>query len=198
MRISHDGRQVAANPDDDIWIYDVATGNPNRLTREMDLGLWAVGLVWSWHDDHLLSLVWPSGGVLARLRDYSVSGGPARELDIKADIYEATDWSSDGRYLLIDQNEPNSDSTDPAYYDFSDKSLRPFLSTPAIESSGILSPDGHWIAYVSNTTDSFEVYVQPFPEGGKEKRVSFTGGMHPRWCRDGKELMISNCFGGAG
>jgi hypothetical protein len=75
-------------------------------------------------------------------------------------------------------------------FDFSDKRLKTFLSTPAYERYGVLSPDGHWIAYVSNTTGAFEVYVQPFPEGGKEKRVSSSGGIHPRWCRDGKELVF--------
>jgi eukaryotic-like serine/threonine-protein kinase len=188
VRISPGGRQVAVNPDNDIWLYDVTTGNINRLTREMDAGLWADSPIWSWHNDHLLARV-DKGGATT-IRDYSVSGGPAYDLDIKPGNFGPTDWSNDGRYLLIDQSEPNSDSSDLAFYDFIDKRLKSFLSTPAYESSGILSPDGHWIAYVSNKTGTSEVYVQPFPGGGKEMRVSFTGGMHPRWCRDGKELVF--------
>ena len=86
--------------------------------------------------------------------------------------------------------EANSDIADIAYYDFNDKQVKTFLATPAYESFGVLSPDGHWIAYASNTSGVFEVYVRPFPEGGKEKRVSFNGGMHPRWCRNGNELVF--------
>jgi hypothetical protein len=55
----------------------------------------------------------------------------------------------------------------------------------------VLSPDGHWLAYASNTSGRFEVYVRPFPGGGQEKRVSIAGGSHPRWRRtDGKELFF--------
>jgi len=189
LRISHDGLKVAVNPDEDIWIYDVATCNPIRFTREMDLGAFAYLPVWSWRGDHLLASVVTPGGAYG-LRDYPVSGGQARDLDIKVHWLGATDWSQDGRYVLFGRLEQNSDMADLAYYDFNDKQVRPFLSTAAFESFGVLSPDGHWIAYTSNTSGPFEVYVRPFPEGGKETRVSFTGGMHPRWCRDGKELVF--------
>ena len=50
------------------------------------------------------------------------------------------------------------------------------------------SPDGKWIAYQSNETGRFEIYVQPFPDGGRAERISTTGGAQVRWRRDGKEL----------
>src|SRR5262249_28015346 len=51
------------------------------------------------------------------------------------------------------------------------------------------SPDGHWVAYTSNESARYEIYVVPFPEPGVRKwRVSTAGGGHPRWRSDGKEL----------
>ena len=189
VRISPDGREVAVNPDDDIWIFDVATRNPVRFTREMDSGAYAYVPAWSYHGDHLLANVIGSGGLLG-LRDYPRSGGQARDLDIKSVGIDAPDWSRDGRYVVFGRLQPSSDMADIAYYNFNDKQVKTFLATPAYESFGVLSPDGHWIAYASNTSGVFEVYVRPFPEGGKEKRVSFNGGMHPRWCRNGNELVF--------
>ncbi len=50
------------------------------------------------------------------------------------------------------------------------------------------SPDGRYVAYVSNESGQMEVYVQPFPEGGRKVTVSSNGGRQVRWSRDGKEL----------
>ena len=53
---------------------------------------------------------------------------------------------------------------------------------------GEFSPDGRWLAYESNESGRFEVYVQPFPEAGGKRQMSSAGGTQPRWRRDGKEL----------
>ena len=64
----------------------------------------------------------------------------------------------------------------------------PFLRTPFRESAAKFSPDSRFVAYVSNESGRGEVYVQPFPEGGRRLTVSSNGGRQPRWRRDGKEL----------
>ncbi len=64
----------------------------------------------------------------------------------------------------------------------------PFLRTDFNECQGQFSPDGHWIAYVSDESGQFEVYVRPFPSGAGKTKVSSNGGREPRWRRDGKEL----------
>ncbi len=61
------------------------------------------------------------------------------------------------------------------------------LGTDANETARTLSPDGRWLAYASDETGRFEVYVQSFPGGGK-RQVSTGGGHYPRWRRDGREL----------
>src|SRR4029077_20841614 len=64
-----------------------------------------------------------------------------------------------------------------------------YLSTPTNEQQGVFSPDGRWVAYQSNESGEFEVYVRPFPPGrGGQWLVSTGGGRSPRWKADGKEL----------
>jgi len=63
------------------------------------------------------------------------------------------------------------------------------LQTKFDELNGIVSPDGRWLAYESNSSGSFEVYVQPFPNvGGGQRQVSTAGGRQPLWARSGQEL----------
>jgi len=69
-----------------------------------------------------------------------------------------------------------------------DRRPSPLLCTPFTESHGQISPDGKWLAYYSNETGRYEVYVQPFPATGAKWQVSTGGGEQPRWRSDGGEL----------
>jgi dipeptidyl aminopeptidase/acylaminoacyl peptidase len=98
------------------------------------------------------------------------------------------DWSRDGRYII----EQTSDAK--RGYDlwvlplFGDKKPFPYLQTPANETKAKLSPDGQWLAYVSDESKRSEIYVQAFPAPGGKSQISTSGGDHPVWSRDGKEL----------
>jgi len=69
---------------------------------------------------------------------------------------------------------------------------RPFLDTPAQERGPIFSPDGRWVAYVSNQSGQNEVYVRPYPGQVPETTISTGGGQEPVWARDGSELFYRN------
>ena len=69
-----------------------------------------------------------------------------------------------------------------------DKKPFPFLKTPFEEREGQFSPDGNWIAYQSNESGRFEIYVQPFPAPGGKFQISANGGAQPRWNKNGKEI----------
>ena len=71
-----------------------------------------------------------------------------------------------------------------------DRKPRIFLQTPFEESSGQFSPDGHWVAYVSNESGRNEVYVRPFPGPGGKWQVSTEGGSELAWNPKGKELFF--------
>lgn len=65
----------------------------------------------------------------------------------------------------------------------------PFLQTEAFEVYPSFSPDGRWLAYASNESGAWEVYVRRFPDNGTKVRVSTSGGSVPRWSRNGRELL---------
>jgi serine/threonine-protein kinase len=70
----------------------------------------------------------------------------------------------------------------------SDHKAQPFLKTPFNESAPSFSPDGHWLAYVSDESGRYEVYVQPYPGPGGRYQISTDGGNEPVWNPNGKEL----------
>jgi len=67
---------------------------------------------------------------------------------------------------------------------------RPLLETSSREYHAQISPDGQWLAFVSDQTGRPEIYVQSFPEPGRRWQISTSGGEEPRWARNGKELFF--------
>ena len=99
-------------------------------------------------------------------------------------------WSSDEEYLLIQRVESNQFGI--AYLkrngDGSGYDEFPLVNGPFHETAPELSPDGRFVAYASNESGQYEVYVRRFPDGGGKIKVSQHGGGQPRWSKDGKEL----------
>jgi Tol biopolymer transport system component len=95
------------------------------------------------------------------------------------------DWSRDGKYLVA------SGGSDISYLRRNEDGAYewvPFVVTEFDELSPDLSPDDTLVAFVSNESGRYEIYVQPFPDGGWKRQVSNNGGVHPRWRGDGKEM----------
>jgi Tol biopolymer transport system component len=97
-------------------------------------------------------------------------------------------WSPDGRILAFAQNHPETDWDIWLAHVGGEQRQDAFLSTRFREHNPMISPDGRWLAYQSDETGRFEVYVQPFPEGGSKWLVSVGGGTEPLWARNGEEL----------
>jgi serine/threonine protein kinase len=95
-------------------------------------------------------------------------------------------WSPDGRFILYWSALNNGDLMLLPLG--GDHKPYPFLSTPFDEQQGGFSPDGKWVAYQSDESGHFEIYVRPFPGPGGQVQVSAGGGHSPRWRADGKEL----------
>jgi serine/threonine protein kinase/Tol biopolymer transport system component len=175
-------RTVQGNPD--VWLLD-----STRMTRfTFDAGVDGFAV---WSPDGTRIAFRSSREGKYRLYQKPSNGAGAEEL-----IYDSQDgtlsspssWSADGRFLLLQGNTPKTS------YDVwvlpldGEKKPRAFLRTPFEERSAEFSPDGHWVAYRSNESGRYEVYVRPFPESGGQWQVSTAGGIAPRWRRDGKEL----------
>jgi len=96
-------------------------------------------------------------------------------------------WSPDGETLAFVQDHPNS-GYDILLLRMRDRRVTPFLNSRFNEMFPEFSPDGRWMAYVSDESGRDEVYVQPFPGPGGKWQISNEGGWEPLWARNGKKL----------
>jgi eukaryotic-like serine/threonine-protein kinase len=112
---------------------------------------------------------------------------------------EPTSWSPDGRFLLYNLDDPQTGAGDLWVVPMvGAHTPSVFLKTPFDEGWGVFSPDGRWVAYQSNESGRFEIYVRPFhPPGAQDSeaasgtmqwQVSTAGGVYPTWRPDGKEI----------
>ena len=187
-RFSPDGKRLAVtfradNPD--IWILDISRGSSARLTFEAgedETPVWtADGGKVTYSADragHPRALYWkPADG----------SGSEERLVESQTHPHVSS-WSPDGRTLVYTEFDPVS-SGDIWMLTLGEKvKRRPWLRTPFNERAARFSPDGHWLAYVSNDSGRDEVYVQPFPGPGGKWQISVSGGTEPVWSHNGSEI----------
>ena len=100
----------------------------------------------------------------------------------------ATDWSADGRFLLYRSPDPKTGFDLWALPMEGNRMPFPVVRTNFDDRDGQFSPDGRWIAYQSNESGRFEIYVQPFPGPGTMQPILTRGGAQVRWRRAGREL----------
>ena len=190
--LSHDGRTVAADILDpsqgaasrDVWLFDVGRKVGSRFTFASGNDRWAV---WSPDDRRLAYFSNDDSGTAIFVKQ--TTGTAPEEVLYRADSsFLPTDWSRDGRFLALMALVGRKTGWDVWTYSFEDKQLRPFLQEPYAETSAVFSPDGRWLAYASDESGRFEVYVQPFPGPGSKLQVTTAGGGQPRWRGDGREL----------
>lgn len=101
-------------------------------------------------------------------------------------------WSADGRFVLYTAVTGRGAGAPVNLWVlplFGDRKPHPILQAPFRVPQAQFSPDGRWVAYVSNESGRYEVYVVPFPvSGGGKWQISTAGGSQPRWRHDGKEI----------
>jgi len=96
-------------------------------------------------------------------------------------------FSPDGQLLVFVELNPNT-QRDIWVLRLSDRKLQPFLRTRFNETVPRFSPDGHWLAYMSDESGHYEIYIQPFPGPGGKYQISSEGGAEPVWNPNGREL----------
>ena len=176
LALSRDGRRAAANLGNDIWIFD----DGNRKTRVTSRVL---SLAPVWQLDGGALLFQRGRGVWRQPVDREA---PAEELADSRGM--PTDWSPDGRWILIGLDTGAASQRDIRLYDFQSRTSRDWLATEFNEQQGRFSTDGRWVAYTSDSSGQDEIYVRSFDGAVKAQIVSLGGGSHPRWRRDGREL----------
>jgi Tol biopolymer transport system component len=101
-----------------------------------------------------------------------------------------SDWTSDGRFIVFTNTRAVSGFDIWAWPTAGDTEATLLVRTSLNAVHGRVSPDGRWLAYASDESGQWEVYVQPFPATGEKWHVSARGGSEPRWRRDGRELFF--------
>jgi Tol biopolymer transport system component len=193
-RISPDGKRVAAVIADqrlgaaDIWIHEVARDIRTRFTFDPAPDS---APVWS-PDGEWLVFASNRKGTLDLYRKRL--GGTSEEelLYASEHIDIPTDWSRDGRYLLFSKGGSRGGQNFVDVWALpmtGDGKPFPVLESRFAEHDAVFSPDGRWIAYVSNESGRDEIYVTSFPKPGRKWQVSTAGGGFVRWRNDGKEII---------
>ena len=179
----------------DIWLAEFGR---NTLTRLSSEPADRFDPVWSQDGSHVAYASTRAGGT--GLYQKASNGTGVEEMLLPpSGGRDLDDWSRDGRFLTYSEASGKGSKMDlwvlPMTPEKPGEARKPsvYLNSEANESQGQFSPDGHWVAYVSDETGRPEIYVQPFPlnAGGAGKfPVSNAGGTMPRWSRDGKELFF--------
>jgi eukaryotic-like serine/threonine-protein kinase len=198
VRLSPDGKQAAVSSADAagqnqvVWLLDFARGANTRFTFGSAA---AVFPVWSPDGSRIIFSSGPQGPV--GLYQKPANGATDEQLLLKGPGPTYADsWSRDGRFFLYTEVSANGKASLWVLPLEGDKKPFPFLATEFNEERGRFSPDGHWIAYASDESGRYEVYVRPFSHGpgatasdtGGKWLVSTAGGTDPRWRGNGKEL----------
>jgi DNA-binding winged helix-turn-helix (wHTH) protein/Tol biopolymer transport system component len=182
--LSPDGRYVAADDSGShmsIWLVDLERGTPTRLAE-------GVLPVWGPRGSDIVFTSRRVGGS-SDLVHRSIMGASTDEslLLRTPQMKIGGNWTDDNSYIIYTGSDPLT-KLDLWTLSVADRKPIPFLQTPFNEMHGQVSPDGRWVAYASDESGSWEVYVQTFPVPGAKRTISVGGGAEPQWRRDGREL----------
>lgn len=188
LDLSRDGSRLAVQVGEgeppDLWVIDLERGIRTRLTSGETAD---IGPVWS-PDGQWIAYTIPGNPTRFMKKRSSGLGEPELILEAPNGV-ELVDWSLDGKWLLLEGYNPDTEQ-DIMMIDLeSDQpELLPVIATRFSEHSPRFSPDGRWISYQGKDSGRFEIFVQPFPPDGSRWQISSEGGDSARWKGDGSEL----------
>jgi Tol biopolymer transport system component/predicted Ser/Thr protein kinase len=188
-RISPDGQHVAVTIDElgsQEWVLDIARGTLTRLTFE---GSYNGGAAWT-PDGKRITFGSDRAGARNLFWQLADGSGGVERLMTNEHTQVASSWSSDGQKVAFEQTAPGT-GFDIWVFRLGDPKAEPFLQTRFNEIAPRFSPDARWLAYASDESGRYEIYVQPYPGPGGKWQISTEGGTEPVWARNG-ELFYRN------
>ena len=195
-RLSPDATKVATSTvgrsGNDVYVLDLSTKATTRMTTD---GRSNARPEWSPDGSRLLYRSFRSGAAELWWQSSAGGGAPERLLGVPSlDVWQGG-ISPDGQWLVYRTGTLNT--ADLWYRRLSgDTTTHPFAASPAVDVEPRFSPDGRWLAYVSNESGAYHAYVRAFPDGGQRLQVSLDGGNQPVWSRDGKAIFYVGALGG--
>jgi serine/threonine protein kinase len=188
-RISPDGRRIGVGITDQesqVWLYDLSRETLTRLTFG---GSNNIASIWT-PDGKRVAFVSNKEGQRNIFWQMADGSGGLERLTTSEGTQIPASWSPDGQILAFSEIGPST-GYDIWTLRLSDRKAQPFLQTPFNEAAPQFSPDGRWLAYASNESGRYEIYVQPYPGPGGKWQISTDGGTEPVWARNG-ELFYRN------
>ena len=193
---SPDGKRLALEISDgkrrDIWVYEWERDALTRLTFAGEVNQFPA---WTPDGQRIAYSSVEKGGVYNLWWIRADGAGDAQRLAESKSPQFAGSWRPDGKVLAFHQNNPGTGNDIMTLSIEGDEKAgwkpgepKPFVNSAFSELDPAFSPDGRWLAYVSNESGSAEVYVRPFPGPGGKWQISSGGGLYPKWFRNGKEL----------
>jgi eukaryotic-like serine/threonine-protein kinase len=196
ISLAPNGRSVAVNKTDpgslntDIWIYELQGSSSKRLTFNPGFNVIPI-----WSPD-ARRLVFASNRTLSVDLFIKNADGAQEEQSIVSDENDKFpyDWSRDEKYILYAVGS-RTNLQYIQYVTLPEHKVGLFLKAPSVVRNAQFSPDRKWVAYASNETGKWEIYVTSFPAARGRWQVSTGGGEEPRWRGDGKELFFLSSDG---
>jgi len=189
LRIAPDGRRIVTTEVDrqfrtlDVFIRSGSQPAPMRLslsTEADESGVWSPdGLRIAWAGQRRKLLLRGAGAVLT---EQSIAS-----FETPVQVW---DWSPDGRWLLIGRRSNDNGDDLWIHPPVEGASAQPYVTAPFDQAFAVFSPDGRSLAYASNESGQFDIYLDAFPKPGTRVRVTTAGGTEPRWSADGRELFF--------
>jgi len=195
-RLSPDGSRVSVaivEQESQTWLYDLSRETLTRLTFE---GSANYNPIWT-PDSKRIAFTSNKEGVANIFWQLADGSGGLERLATSEYNQAPMSWSPDGQVMAYIEVNPTTGRDiwmlrmgDPSQGAGQVRKAQPFIRTPATESAPRFSPNGRWLAYVSNESGRFEIYVQPYPGPGEKWQISTEGGTEPMWNPNGRELFF--------
>jgi serine/threonine protein kinase/Tol biopolymer transport system component len=189
-KISPDGTKVALTiytaEQADIWIWDLLRKTFSLLTRDDAFD----GIpVWTLDGKRIAFISHRGGGHNIYLKAADGTGKAEQLSLLTSDYIFPSSWSVDGNSLVLNEQYGETGQDISVISMEGDHTSNPLLQDEFAEVNPQVSPDGRWLAYASNESGQYDIYVRTFPDvNGGKCRISTSGGMQPIWSSDGREL----------
>ena len=196
VRVHSMGRNWALSPDGtrvlwtntfgtgrDVWLVDLARGTNARLTNA------GYSFTPIWSPDGKF-VVFERGVPESKLYRRPIAGGDEEMIGASKRIQYPDTITPDGKTLVYAEYDAvtGADLWARPLTGGGDRTPQPFVQTKFSESNAMFSPDGQWIAYQSNESGRFKIYIRSFPDGARTLQVSTDGGIEPKWAPTGREI----------